>query len=394
MRGLSLEIKLAAVALALCLAGAMGSARLAGVLFERSVEESAIHNLRAAATAFEAHERSEVDKLAATLDALLASADLREAFVARDRERLLALSAPLFRTMLERDRITHWYFITPDDSKVFLRVHKPELHGDPVQRVTLALARRSGELGAGKELGQTAFALRAVRPWYHQGQLIGFMELAEEIDHFLTAIKTRTGDEYGLLVMKKYLDEKAWRQVLGARANTWNDRPEVVVVDTTTFTDGLIDYSGEVNALPDGGLMLGEVLREGRAFVRGVFPVRDAGERKVGALFVLHEFTAQHAAVEAAVLKAAFVLAGAAVVVALGVVWAMRLLVFRRLARLRARLEAAAAAERLPPARVVHLPSDDEVSRLEALLDRALFPARPRSEPPASGPARSRAGDR
>ena len=80
------------------------------------------------------------------------------------------------------------------------------------------------------------------------------MELAEEIDHFLTALKSRTGDEYGLLVKKRFLDEEAWAKVLGPRANTWNDRPDVVVVDTTTFTEGIIDYPGDLEALPDGGV--------------------------------------------------------------------------------------------------------------------------------------------
>ncbi|BDG04873.1 cache domain-containing protein [Anaeromyxobacter oryzae] len=390
MRSLSLQLKLLLAVAVLSVAFAAGSARLAAAIFERRVEDGALQTLRRAADAFDAQERSEIEKLAATLDVLLANDELREAFVARDRERLLALANRLFPTMRERDRITHWYFIAPEDRTVFLRVHKPELSGDRIERVTLRRAADTGDLGAGKELGRTAFALRCVRPWYHRGQLVGYMELAEEIDHFLTTMKSRTGDEYGLLVKKKYLDEKAWAQVLGPRANTWNDRADVVVVDTTTFTDGIIDFDGDLDAVPDGGAFSGELVRGDRSFVRGVFPVRDAAGRKVGGLFVQHDFTAPHSAMRAGALQVFLVLIALGVLLAAAIGLTTHRIVFAPLERLRRRLEAEAARERLPPGRVVDL-SDDEIARLEALLDRALFPSRHRdvaSRPGDTGPAK------
>jgi hypothetical protein len=380
MRSLSLELKLLALVVVLCLAAGAGGARLAARIFDRNVSDVAQTTLRAAADAFAAQERSDIEKLAATLDALLANDDRREAFVARDRERLLAAAAPLFATMRERDRITHWYFIAPEDRTVFLRVHKPTLHGDRVERATLRRAVETGDVGAGKELGRTAFALRCVRPWYHDGKLVGFVELAEEIDHFLTSMKNRTGDEYGLLVKKKHLDEAAWSQVLGPRANTWNDRADVVVVDTTTFTEGIVDFEGDLDAVPDDGAFSGEIERGDRAYVRGVFPVRDAGGRKVGGLFVLHDSTAQHAALRAGALETFLALVALGALLALAIGLAARRLVFSRLRHVRKRLEAEAARERLPPGRVVDL-SDDEIAGLEALLDRALFPARHRDVP-------------
>ncbi len=386
MRTVSLQLKLLVAVSLLCVAFGAGSARLAAAILERRAEDGSMQTLKRAAEAFDAQERSEVEKLAATLDALLASDDLREAFVARDRERLLAVASPLFATMRERDRITHWYFIAPEDRTVFLRVHAPALHGDRVERVTLRRAIDTGDLGAGKELGRTAFALRCVRPWYHRGQLIGFMELAEEIDHFLTTMKSRTGDDYGLLVKKRYLDEGAWAQVLGPRANTWNDRADVVVVDTTTFTEGIVDFDGDLDAVPDGGSFSGELERGDRTFVRGVFPVRDAAGRKVGGLFVQHDFTAAHTAIRAGAVQVFFALVALGVLLAAAIGLVAHRVVFAPLVRLRRRLEAEAARERLPPGRVVDL-SDDEVARLEALLDRALFPSRYRDAAPRPGDA-------
>ncbi len=387
MRSISTELKLFFVFVAACVVAGAVAAGTASRIYERNVQEAALATLQTASDAFAAQERSDVEKLAATLDALLASDALREAFVARDRERLLAAAAPLFATMKARDRITHWYFIEPGPAPaVFLRVHRPELHGDVVERATLRIAAETKELGAGKELGKTAFALRAVRPWFQDGKLLGYMELAEEIDHFLGAAKARTGDEYGLLVKKKFLDEKAWAAVLGPRANTWNDRPDVVVVDTTTFTEGIIDYDGDVEAIPDGGLTLDEIERGDRAYVRGIFPVRDAGGRKVGGLFVLHDFTRHHAAMSAARLQTFVALVAIALGCAAAVAAAAHALVFRRLTRLRADLEAEAEDARLPPGRLVQPETDDELDRLEALFHRALFPARGRDEPPEDDP--------
>ncbi len=387
MRSLSTELKLIFVVLALCVAASLVAARTASGIYEKNVEEAALATLQTAAHAFAAQERSDVEKLGATLDALLANDDLRAAFVARDRERLLAAASPLFATMSERDRITHWYFIEPGPpSTVFLRVHRPELHGDVVERATLRIAAETRELGAGKELGRTAFALRAVRPWFHEGKLLGFMELAEEIDHFLGAMKTRTGDEYGLLVKKKFLDEKAWAAVLGPRSNTWNDRPDVVVVDTTTFTEGIIDYAGDVEAIPDAGLTLDEIERGDRAYVRGIFPVRDAAGRKVGGLFVLHDFTRHHAAMSAAQLQTSLAFLAIAVACTAAIAAAVRVVVFKRLARLRRELEGRAEETTLPPGRLVQLESEDEIGRLEALFRRVLFPTRGRDEPPGDAP--------
>src|SRR5512142_2521344 len=95
MRSLSVELKLIFAIVAISLAASLVAARSAGGIFRKSVEEEALASLQTAA------------------DAFLANEDLRSAFVARDRQRLLAAASPLFGTMRERDRITHWYFIEP-----------------------------------------------------------------------------------------------------------------------------------------------------------------------------------------------------------------------------------------------------------------------------------------
>ncbi len=373
MRSLSAEAKVLLLVVMLSLLAGVGGARIVGSIFEAQMERTGAEALAGAAQEFEAQERAEIEKLSSTLDVLLTSDRIAEAFVARDRAKLLALTTPVFETMRSRDRITHWYFIeSPPSKTVFLRVHRPELYGDVVERTTLAKAIATGDMGAGKELGQTAFALRVVRPWIHEGKVIGYMELAEEIDHFLTAMKGRTGDEYGILVKKRYLDEKAWSKILGARANTWNDRPDVVVVDTTIFNLGIADYAGDLAELAEGGKELEEIVVDDRAWIRGIFPIKDAADRKVGGLFVLHDFTASHRAIRAAIFQTLLIMVGFALLTAAALSLALWTLVFRRLGRLAGRLEALADAAGTPPERMVQVGARDKVSRLEALFDRII----------------------
>jgi hypothetical protein len=372
MRHLSAESTLALSVSLLALGLAAAGAEVVTRSFEDRVEEVGEGVLRSAAEAFATLQRAEEEKLAATLDALMASDQLRVAFQARDRGRLLALAAPVLQTLRDRDGITHWYFHEPEPSRrVFLRVHKPDLFGERVERATLARAADTGDLGAGLELGRTAFALRVVRPWVHDGQVIGYLELAERIDHFLEAMKRRTGDDYGLLVKKRLIDEQAWASVLRPLANSWNGRPDVLAINSTAIAEGILDYAGDLDRLGEGGDLLGEAIIGGRAYLRGVFPVRDAAGRAVGGLFVAHDFTVHHAAVQEARRTTFALLLGLAALAAFGFAVLARLFVFRRIRWLRERLERRTAGW-APGGRAGAMTGHDDLSRLETLFERAL----------------------
>lgn len=353
------------------LSGAIG-AELISRGFEERVEAVGATVLEGAAEAFRAQQAAEQEKLASTLDGLMACPRLLAAFLRRDRDGLQQLAAPTLAVLRERDRITHWYFHEAGgEGRVFLRVHKPELFGDAVDRTTLRRAIETGELGAGLELGKTAFALRVVRPWTADGRIIGYMELAVEVDHFLTAMRGRSGDDYGLLVQKRLIDEKAWAAVLGPRVKSWNTRADLLVVDATDVVGGLGAFDGDIEGLPERGRFLGEVERAGRTTIHGVFPLPDAAGRKVAALYVAHDFTAHHQAVREGRRQAWAVMLVLSVVAALLMVGLAHRLVFRRLTLLRQRLERrAAGTEQAGAPGTDHL--HDDLERIEALFDRAL----------------------
>lgn len=372
MRTFSSESTLLVAVVALSVGVGAAGAQMVGRHFEEKVEEVGGQVLHAAADAFATQQATDVEKLAAALEVIMASTELRAAFQAGDRRRLLELAAPVLETLRERSRITHWYFHTAGPTpRVFLRVHRPELLDDAPQRFTLRRAVDTGDVGAGLELGRTAFALRVVRPWVAGGRVIGYVELAEDVDHFLTAMKGRTGDEYGLLVRKKYLDATAWAAAAGASASSWDAAADTLVVNTTSTADGVVDWRGDVEALPAGGLTVGETEREDRAYIRGVFPVADAAGRRVGALFVVHDFTAHHLAVKEGRGFALAVMVACALIAAGGVALLTHLLVFRRLGRLRARLERRAGGL-TPAGRAGELVSPDDLGRIESLFERVF----------------------
>jgi Double sensory domain of two-component sensor kinase len=293
MRNLSIKLKLA-VAVVLCLgAVAVANAAMARQRYRQDLAYAGEQAVSSAARSFESMERRELDKLSSTLDALIGDPTLTAFFAQRDFDRLYAAAAPIFQDLKDRHSVTDWEFIEPQPARtVFLRVHRPELHSDLVDRPTVLTAIRTNDTVAGKELDRTGFALRVVRPFVVHGKLLGYMELGQQIDDFLRRMKAETGDEFGLVVQKRYVDEKAWVEAWGARRNNWNDDPEVVAVEVTSADAPVLGSAADARDVPDGGRSLALVERGGKLFVRGVVPARDLEGHSVGGLFVLHDVTA------------------------------------------------------------------------------------------------------
>jgi len=238
-----------------------------------------------AAAAYAALEKADIETLSAELDLLIADPALVEPFAARDRAKLLAAARPKFDKLKAEKMITHWYFIEPEPSqRCFMRVHAPELAGDRITRPTLARAIATKKVGAGKELGQTAFALRVVKPVRAKGQLVGYMELGEEIGQFLTRMKKQTGDDYALLADKERVDRAALASV--RKEDRWDERPDVVLIDSTVWNEATVTLGASLAKLPEMGTRLPAWVDGDVRYVGGAFPLRDSSNDVVGALFV------------------------------------------------------------------------------------------------------------
>ena len=238
-----------------------------------------------AGAAYAALEKADVEKLSAELDRLIADEALVGPFIARDRAKLLAAARPVFEKLTAQKKITHWYFIEPQASRTcFLRVHAPDQFGDRIDRETLSRAIATKKIGAGKELGKTAFALRVVKPIRSKGEVVGYMELGEEIGHFLGRMKAQTGDDYAVLADKMRLDRAALVAV--RKEDRWDERPDVVLIDSTVWNEATVALGAPLAKLPPDGTRLPEWKDGHGRYVGGAFPMKDAADQVVGALFV------------------------------------------------------------------------------------------------------------
>src|SRR6266567_4252214 len=129
-------------------------------------------------------------------------------FAAGNQAELLATAQPIFSEIRQNNNITHMYFIEPD-GKVLLRVHKPEQAGDVLKRSTFLQAQATKKTSSGLEMGKNFFSLRCVRPVSFQGKAVGYMEVAEEIDHVFKQMKEITGDDVALFLTDEYLSSQS-----------------------------------------------------------------------------------------------------------------------------------------------------------------------------------------
>jgi HAMP domain-containing protein len=376
MKNLSIKVKLA-VAVVLCLGVLVAvNVLLAGQRYRADIADAGEVAVKAAAQSFASLERRELDKLSATLAALVGDPTLSAMFSQRDFDRLYVAAAPIYQDLKDRHGVTDWEFIEPPPTRtVFMRVHRPDLSGDAADRTTVLTAVRTNEAAAGKELDRTGFALRVVRPFVAHGRLLGFMGLGQQIESFLGRMKEETGNEFGLVVEKKFLDEKAWAAARGSRRNNWGDDAQVLTVESTGGDLPVVGTAADVLDVPDGGRHLATVEVGGKLFVRGVVPVRDVEGHKVGGLFVLHDVSAVRDRAGAERTREILLTALAALLVLAVILVLVEVLVLRRLKAMSATMEDAAmrlAGGDYDVAGAIVPGDQDEIGRFETFLGSFL----------------------
>jgi methyl-accepting chemotaxis protein len=238
------------------------------------------------------------------LDSLLAP------FAARNREALLAAAAPLFAELKKSNNITHMYFIDPDGT-VFLRVHKPEQSGDLLKRATYKAAAQTGAVASGLEMGKNFFSLRSVHPVSYQGVFLGYLEIAEEIDHVFAQMKGINGDDVAVFLADDYLG-KIGAEVKNEKAGAFT------LLDATDRKAalGLAGLAGEGLQQGLAGFEVRIVDLAGRKYAVASGPLKDAFGATAGVIFSHREITPLFAAMWQGVLTSlllfAAILLGAA----------------------------------------------------------------------------------
>jgi len=177
----------------------------------------------------------ETQKTDAALEVLKQSQSIQQAWQARDREALLGLTRPMFDRLKDSKLVTHLYFIDLN-KKVFLRVHNPEKYGDEILRKTLSNAIETGQSSKGLEYGiHHNFTLRNVHPWYVDGELIGYVEMGEEIADITGSLSRQLSAEIFFTFDKSLYSREEWERgvALYGHDSTWDDFEHSVVLGKT-----------------------------------------------------------------------------------------------------------------------------------------------------------------
>jgi len=258
--------------------------------FERIARE----HIRQDKALFNKLQARDTNMLFSTLEVIVQDPGLKEVYLEKNREKLHNYGQLLFENLKNKYGITHFYFILPDGS-VFLRMHNEKIYGDLVERHSFQKARDTGSPAWEIELGKTAFALRAVMPYYKAGTLIGYVELAEEIEHFLEILSGETSSEFGIIADKIYLDRGDWksvRRVAGLRDN-WDDMEKHLILSGTSDEEMAAQcfVEDKVERVEKGQNILGQIQGQNGTFMCGGFELNDAGGRHIGAVLSLTDIS-------------------------------------------------------------------------------------------------------
>ncbi len=121
---------------------------------------------------------------------------------AQDRDGLLELLAPVYRSLRQKYLIAHLFVHRPNGF-VLLRVHDPEHYGDALgsYRKTPAAVIFSRQSVSGVELDPDRLGIRGVAPVFFDNEFVGMVEVGLNYDKaFIDDMKNRTGVDYRIWI--------------------------------------------------------------------------------------------------------------------------------------------------------------------------------------------------
>jgi HAMP domain-containing protein len=366
----SIRAKVLAALAACLLLGVGGLIALMHYSFEQNSHALALESVSGAQKLYSILEAREISKMAAVGDTLMKNTQVRDAFLAKDRDRLLQLTAPLY-AQIKEEGITNVVFHTPEpELSVLLRLHAPARFGDSIDRFLTKEAARTHAMVTGSELGKGGFAVRVVQPFpdSHTG-IGGYLEFGEELGQFIHAMKDQTGSDYGLLLNKKFLDPKLWQEssVTWNRRDNWDDNANFVVADKTTTSDAIIQFDGDLSSVPPEGTVLERFKDGDHVFVRGLFPIVDASGNTVGAMFVVKDISGFYLSMLRTQTVLVVLTVAGLVAITIFVLTMLSRLVFRRLDHI---IQVATRVVGGDYETEIKVSSEDEVGQFERLFEQ------------------------
>ena len=238
--------------------------------------------------------------------------DIQRAWLNNDRKALMNTATPVFADFKKRTLTTHFYFIKKDRS-CFLRVHNSSRFGDVIDRWTMNKAANNIKPTHGIELGPYGtFTLRSVHPWIINGELKGYIELGEEIDHLTPMFSKTLGINLIFLIDKQFLVREKWEEGLRMmrRKGDWNQFEKSVVIDKT-----IEEIPQELISIIEKDPTMGSAttFKLSQSYC-SITPLFDASCRFVGKIVILNNTSEQEAYFQKSLLQQVLIVFGIALV--------------------------------------------------------------------------------
>lgn len=193
---------------------------------------------------------AEAKGLFSQLALLTTDATLASAWHANSFDRISTVATDRFQKVKATYNTTHLYLFTPDGTTYF-RAHQPEHRLDKVTRASFINTQKSGKPSFGIELSSLGrLSLRAVSPWYSNGQLTGYIEVAKEIDQMITELGALESMGVAIHLKRSALNRSQIKQIIEARHLPYSvdSFPEYFLL-TSTATE-LKRHAGTMLDLP------------------------------------------------------------------------------------------------------------------------------------------------
>ena len=144
------------------------------------------------------------------LSQALASDDMMiQAIQSSQRDLIETRWRTLFQNLKESHDITHASFLD-NQRHVVLRMAKPSVYGNKVERFLVLEAERSGKMMWGLEISSIGtLILRTVYPVYKNGVCIGYIELGKELENIFRALHVRLNSHLAVILDKQRILEKS-----------------------------------------------------------------------------------------------------------------------------------------------------------------------------------------
>lgn len=156
------------------------------------------------------------------IDRILSDKTLLDAFASRQRKLLYSKTVQQFKQFQKENKYIKIFTFRLPDGSTFLRVHKPEMYGDALnkKRKIIIDTNKQKTRNLGFEIGKLKMTYRIVTPIFQDDKYLGLVEFGVEPESFMQRLSTVSNLDYALVV-KKEMQSVMLKQVESVSKNNF-----------------------------------------------------------------------------------------------------------------------------------------------------------------------------